>query len=312
MKPLIFLLPMLALSYAPIAAQSSESHTFWQAYLENIDLVFNDDPCEGLPELELNISGPLCLDSTLVFSASGAGLTTYDWTFSNLASGTEPNPENVFQETGLVTAALTAVDTNGCTRTGSLSFEIVVCEEGDPCLDNPDLLITGDSVVCLGDAATFSASGPDSIFLYDWNLDVAGSADEPMPSVTFEENGIYSVVLLAVDEAGCTYSDNFSFEVRFCEPAGGCAYTLPNAFSPNGDGTNDTFELLGNCPVASFELRVFNRWGGIVFETDDPEAGWDGRFNGQDAPIEVYFYQAFVETPNGKVVELNGDVTLVR
>ena len=271
-----------------------------------------DDPCEDLPELQLNVTGSLCLDSTLMFSASGANLVTYDWAFSNLTSSTAASPENVFQETGLFTAALTAVDANGCTRTGSLSFEIEICEEVDPCLDNPELVIEGDSVVCLGDAATFSASGPDSIVIYDWNLDVAGSADEPMPSATFEENGIYSVVLLAVDEAGCTYSDNFSFEVRFCEPDGGCAYALPNAFSPNGDGTNDTFELLRNCPATSFELRVFNRWGGIVFETDDLETGWDGRFNGQDAPMEVYFYQCFVETPNGEVVELNGDVTLLR
>ena len=271
-----------------------------------------DDPCEGLPELQLNVSFPLCLDSVLTFSASGATLITYDCSFSNLTTSTVASPQNIFQEEGLFTASLTAEDANGCTRTGSLSFEIQICEEVDPCLEQPELLVEGDSVVCLGDEAVFTASGPDGIVLYDWSLDVAGSSTDANPVATFDENGIYTAVLIAVDEEGCTFSDNFSFEVRFCEPDGGCAYAFPNAFSPNADGVNDTFELLRNCPVTSFELRVFNRWGGIVYESDNPDEGWDGRFNGKDAPIEVYFYQAFVETPNGEVVELNGDVTLVR
>jgi len=276
------------------------------------NLIDCGDPCEDLPELQLNVSGPLCLDSTLAFSDSGANLMTYDWTFSNLASSTEPTPELVFEETGLFTAALTGVDTNGCIRTGSLSFKIEVCEEDDPCLANPELQIIGDSIVCLGDAANFSASGPDSIVIYDWNLDIGGNSDETMPSVTYEENGIYSIVHVVVDNGGCTYSDNFSFEVRFCEPDGGCTYIFPNVFSPNGDGTNDTFGLLRNCPVSGYEMRVFNRWGGIVFESDDPDTGWDGRFNGKDAPIEVYFYQAFVETLNDEIIELSGDFTLLR
>lgn len=284
----------------------------YSAAIEDDLVDCGDDPCEDLPELQLDITGPLCLDSTLVFSASGANLVNYDWAFSNLTSSTAASPENVFQETALFTAALTAVDANGCTRTGSLSFEIEVCEEDDPCLDNPELQITGNSIVCLGDAANFSASGPDSIVIYEWNLDVGGNSDETMPSVIYEENGIYSIVLVAVDNEGCAYSDNFSFEVRFCEPDGGCAYVFPNAFSPNGDGTNDTFSLLRNCPVGSYEMRIFNRWGGIVFESGDPDIGWDGRLNGKDAPIEVYFYQAVVETLNDEIIDLNGDFTLLR
>lgn len=284
----------------------------YSAVIEDELIDCGDDPCVDLPELELNVSGPLCLDSTLVFMASGANLISYEWTFSNLTTSTAANPENIFQETSLFTTTLSAVDDNGCARTGSLAFEIGICEEEDPCLDKPDLMIEGDSVVCQGELTTFSATGPSGLVIYDWNLDAAGSSDEPIPAASYDENGIYSAVLLAVDGEGCTYSDNFSFEVRFCEPDGGCAYVFPNAFSPNGDGTNDSFQLLQNCPVIRYELRIFNRWGGIVFEADDPGEGWDGRFKGKEAPTEVYFYQAFVETPNEDVLELSGDVTLVR
>lgn len=271
-----------------------------------------DDPCQDLPELAIEVGGVLCRDSALAFSVPGVDLTNYNWQFSNLTSSTEPEPTSVFQETGLFTAALTAVDEEGCTRTGSTSFTIEACDTLDPCLGKPQLEIIGDTLVCLGGPASFSATGPDDIAVYDWNLDAAGRSDVPAPTADYDAPGLYSVVLLAVDEEGCTFSDNFSFEVAFCEPPEGCAYTFPNAFSPNGDGTNDTFKLLSNCPVGNYNLKVFNRWGGIVFESDDADAGWDGRFNGKAAPVEVYYYLSSVETATGDIIQLNGDLTLLR
>lgn len=136
---------------------------------------------------------------------------------------------------------LSVVDVNGCICIGSFFFEIELCEEVDFCFDNLEFVIEGDSVVCLGDVVVFFVFGLDSIVIYDWNLDVGGSVDEFMLLVIFEENGIYSVVLLVVDEVGCMYSDNFSFEVCFCELDGGCVYVLFNVFFLNGDGINDEF-----------------------------------------------------------------------
>ncbi len=284
----------------------------YSAAIEDDLVDCGDGPCQDLPELGIALTGPLCRDSTLVFFVPDVNLTSYDWQFSNLTSSTDPAPANVFQETGLFTAALTAVDVEGCTRTGSTSFTIEACDTLDPCLGKPQLEIIGDTLVCLGDPASFSAAGPADIAVYDWNLGAGGRSDSPAPTVNYDTPGLYSVVLLAVDEEGCTFSDNFSFEVAFCEPPGGCAYTFPNAFSPNGDGTNDTFGLLSNCPAGNYNLKVFNRWGGLVFESDNPEAGWDGQFNGNAAPIEVYFYLASVEAATGELIQLNGDLTLLR
>lgn len=225
-----------------------------------------------------------------MFSVSGVNLVIYDWVFFNLIFSIVVSLENVFQEIGLFIVVLIVVDVNGCIWIGGFFFEIEICEEFDFCLDNLEFVIEGDSVVCLGDVVIFFVFGLDSIVIYDWNLDVVGSVDEFMFLVIFEENGIYSVVLLVVDEVGCMYSDNFSFEVCFCELDGGCVYVLFNVFLLNGDGINDIFELFCNCLVVSFEFWVFNCWGGIVFEMDDLEIGWDGCFNGQDVFMEVYFY----------------------
>jgi gliding motility-associated-like protein len=87
-------------------------------------------------------------------------------------------------------------------------------------------------------------------------------------------------------------------------------YTIPLAFTPNNDEANDFFfpELVGNIELV--EMIIFNRWGQLVYEGNDPD-GWDGRYNGEPAPPEVYVYIIKLERPDGVITE-KGDVTLVR
>lgn len=90
---------------------------------------------------------------------------------------------------------------------------------------------------------------------------------------------------------------------------------FPNAFTPNGDGVNDTYKPLFFCPVLTTHFIVFNRWGQKVFETRDPDKAWDGKVNGKDAPSDVYGwrveYEAIREGSQQKLTA-KGDVTLLR
>jgi gliding motility-associated-like protein len=65
---------------------------------------------------------------------------------------------------------------------------------------------------------------------------------------------------------------------------------LPNAFSPNGDGINDLFGATTICPFDTFTLRIFNRWGTKVFETNEVGNLWDGTFKGKTCPPDAYIY----------------------
>ncbi|NOG94459.1 MAG: gliding motility-associated C-terminal domain-containing protein [Bacteroidetes bacterium] len=87
---------------------------------------------------------------------------------------------------------------------------------------------------------------------------------------------------------------------------------LPNAFSPNADGENDVFHLLGADSVAEMELRIYNRWGQEVFYSNQKEIGWDGNFKGQPAPTGVYAYTLVATLPNGEIITKKGNVTLKR
>jgi gliding motility-associated-like protein len=90
---------------------------------------------------------------------------------------------------------------------------------------------------------------------------------------------------------------------------------VPNAFTPNGDGLNDTFACVGE-GITEFDLQIFNRWGELIFESNDMKVQWDGSYKNEVAPIGVYVYKIIAKGPgiNGKSkkqIYENGSVTLV-
>lgn len=165
---------------------------------------------------------------------------------------------------------------------------------------------------CTDSLLTFSATGLSGLQQYEWNLGDGVIFTTPAPQRAYPEPGLYSAVLIGIDEDGCVYGANISFEVAFCGPVGGCQYNFPNAFTPNGDGLNDEFGLLSSCPPEGYRLQIFDRWGEKVFESGNAEQAWDGRCQNQPAPAAVYFYRAAVQGPEGQGLQLKGSVTLVR
>ena len=96
---------------------------------------------------------------------------------------------------------------------------------------------------------------------------------------------------------------------------GNKADAFANAFTPNGDGINDTYKPVFFCPVITTNFKIYSRWGEKVFETEDPNEAWDGKINGLDAPSDVYAwqveYEAEREGSRQKFMQ-KGDVALLR
>ncbi len=89
---------------------------------------------------------------------------------------------------------------------------------------------------------------------------------------------------------------------------------VPSAFTPDGDSDNDVLAILGD--IGEFDLqlfRIFNRWGELVFETDNFSSGWDGRFKGEAQELDLYtYYLRATHTESGTETELKGNITLIR
>lgn len=88
---------------------------------------------------------------------------------------------------------------------------------------------------------------------------------------------------------------------------------MPTAFSPNSDGVNDQFGLLYlRDDYVFFKLQVFNRWGELVFRSENAQEKWNGIYKGKAAPLGVYIFQLLIISENGAEELHNGNVTLVR
>lgn len=85
---------------------------------------------------------------------------------------------------------------------------------------------------------------------------------------------------------------------------------IPTAFSPNGDGLNDTFGVLAK-GLEYFEITVYNRWGEVVFFSDQIGARWDGTYKGKPAPSGAYGYEVVAKDANNRSMKRKGTVILV-
>ena len=125
-------------------------------------------------------------------------------------------------------------------------------------------------------------------------------------NVSASLSGAYTILLTATSADGCT--DTASIYLTLESPYVG----IPDAFSPNGDGVNDTFGPVGLTPSEIITFKVFNRWSELIFDGSDADpAYWDGTMNGVPQPQEVYIY--LVEYSfGGEVMMLKGEFTLLR
>jgi gliding motility-associated-like protein len=141
--------------------------------------------------------------------------------------------------------------------------------------------------------------------VWDFGDNTFTSLETPEPKY-YRRTGTYRVCLQALNKVGC--SDTI------CKYVDADVYPLadlPKAFSPNGDGVNDLLFVRG-AGVESIDLKLYNRWGEIVFESTDISIGWDGKYKGKEAPVEAYAFVLNVTFVDGTTFFKKGNVTLLR
>lgn len=142
---------------------------------------------------------------------------------------------------------------------------------------------------------------------YAWNFGDDFTSNAPAPIHEYEFAGIYEVRLAATDLNGCDYTLSEVIEVRKVDGI----YT-PSAFSPNGDGRNDLFRV-GTYQIENFQIKVFNRWGQLVFESQNPDFSWDGTTpDGSMIKEGVYVYTVIGFDINGNEISDTRTLTVIR
>jgi len=246
---------------------------------------------DPLPDAEASADSLVCPGSVVTLSASGG--VSYVWSpAEGLSDPTSPFPQYTADAPAVFSVEVT--DANGCVNTASLSIAL----EPFPSVEaGPDTLVfLGESVTLLG-----SGSG-DLLWMPPTGLSDPGLA-EPQASPV---NSTW-YYLTATSPIGCQSVDSVLITVIF-DPI----VEFPNAFSPNGDGVNDLFGVIVRGPVAVEAYRIYNRWGEVVFESNSPEAGWDGTYRGKAQETGTYVFHFLGLDPDGNGIERHGSLHLVR
>jgi gliding motility-associated-like protein len=249
------------------------------------------------------VASPGCAPYTVTFNNTTAGGQTFLWNFGNGSTSTDINPTATFATPGNYTVTLIANDPTTCNFADTTSRVVVV-------LDKPRALFTFTPNPSEENIITTFNNLSDPAIRYKW---LFGDGDslittrrDTLVRHQFPASGIYQVCLITFSDIGC--SDTLCLPV---EAIVSPIVDVVTAFTPNNDGVNDRAKVIG-FGIIKMTFRIFNRLGQLVFESNDPAIGWDGRFKGVAQPMDVYAYTLDVELLSGEAIRKSGNITLIR
>ncbi|MFI5151316.1 MAG: kelch repeat-containing protein [Bacteroidia bacterium] len=240
------------------------------------------------PKPSASITGNDTICAGLPTTLTGAGGTTYSW---NTGATTAPISVSPAANT-----TYTLVVSNGfCNDTARVN---VVVRPG------PTVEAGNNDTVNIGGSVPLLATGTGTT--YSWSPSTSLSCTTcPNPVASPTQTTEYIVTTASAN--GCVMTDTVVVFVTFeC----GEVY-VPNFFSPNGDGKNESECVYGYC-IKTLDFAIYDRWGEKVFETTDPKTCWDGTFRGKMMNSGVFAYYLKATLLNGKNISQKGNITLDR
>ncbi len=227
----------------------------------------------------------------------------YFWDFGDNFTGTGSSISHNYTGSGIFTVHVIVTSPFGCVGNSNTIADVNV-------FDSPVAGFSVASTVMSELEPTFHFENQCSVNTIGWQWDFGDNTTDNVasPAHTYAQRGTYTARLIATSNGGCTDTTELPVTV---EPE----FTLyvPNAFTPNGDGKNDIFLAYGN-EISSFKMGVYDRWGNLIFTSDDIMSGWDGRASdgSEIAQQDVYVYKIAVKDFEGKAHGLTGSFSLLK
>ncbi len=270
--------------------------------ISSVDVVVGQPP----PQMHIK-GGPLegCVPLEIEFyveSFFSGYIYMWDFGDGNLKNTTLDTVSHTYLKEGCKDVSLIIITNEGCRDT------LV-----DSCLITPwpspeaNFTYLPASPTTLNPIVTFSerSSGASS---WQWNLGDFTISRDQIVQHEYADSGNYQVKLVVFNEFNCPDTAESNVRVEF-----ETTVYLPNTFSPDGDGLNDLFmPQFEGVKREGFNLYIFNRWGGLVYQTDNFNNPWDGKTNGNPAKDGVYLYLIKYKNFNGEDKKIRGSVTLLK
>lgn len=258
------------------------------------------------PDIAITGNSSVCVFDSLLLSGAflqpDTSVVTWYWNFPNGNTSNVQLPPPQTYPPGTFTVYAFATNSTGCIDTAAKQITVHPL----PTVDMP-----GQMIIAVGFADTIPASYSAGVNQWSWTPAYALSCSKcPRPIANPKSTTTYQVAFSDVN--GCRNSAKIEIVV-LCKDAN---FYVPNTFSPNGDGSNDRFYPRGKGLYLIRSMRVFNRWGEVMFENrnfpaNDALAGWDGKYKGNRVQPDVYVYQIEIQCDNGELIKLSGNIALI-
>lgn len=244
-----------------------------------------------------------CAELEVVFNnlSSQYDEAGFVWNIDGTTS-TDTNATHTFTNAGVFPVSLTTTNRSICANELTKNNYITVHEipEADFEADPPETILEEGVINFINN------SNSQDIMTYMWYFDDGDSSSVENPEHKYNAEGLYLVRLIATTTNGC---ENESSTNVIIHPD--FAVYPPNAFTPNGDGENDFFEVKG-IGISEYALRIYSRWGELMFETQDINDHWDGTYEGSPVPPGTYVYKINYLSMIERDYSVNGVVTVIR
>lgn len=269
-----------------------------------LEVVVND-----LPVVAFSVDDPDgCPEHCVTFSNTTPNSSSLVWLFGDGNSSTAmPDAAHCYSLTGQYSVTLTVTDANGCSNTLEKQNYITVFPE-----PVANFIASPQQTSILAPTVNFTNQSLNSD-AWLWSFGDPGETTSTDEHTTFNYSnpGTYTVQLIATNSFGCTPDTAW----QLIEVKEDYALYVPNTFTPNGDGINELFMPLGmGLDIQTFEMYIYDRWGNLIYKTNDMYKGWDGRANGGQniAQQDTYVWKIRVIDVLGNIHSLVGHVNIVR
>ncbi len=243
-----------------------------------------------------------CAPYTAFFNNTSLAGQQFFWDFGDGSTSTDVNPTHLYADTGTYIVRMTAIDSATCNIIDSTSFTLSVHSK-------PHAAFTDEPVPPQPNKPTVFFNNSSGADHFKWMFgDGDSTLKNNMDTVIhqYESTGSFLACLIAINQFGCPDTA--------CAPVETIVNPLldvPNAFTPGRFGQNSTISVRG-FGIASLDFRIYNRFGQLVFVSNDKNIAWDGTFNGVPQASGVYAYTLEATFFDGTKTTRKGDITLIR
>ena len=259
------------------------------------------------PVLAYTADTVLCEDVPFTITSNSTVTTTevlsYNWTTGGSSIGNNINLNYVITTPGISPINYTATSAFGCATDTTFNLYVMTTpNEPSLSITTPDCPGDPIFITALGESnSTINWSGPNNFTSTSFNV---------MMPIT--QTGMGAYIAYIVSQYGCI-SDTASIIADIANIGTLNDFDFPNVITANNDNTNDVLDLKSYFSTCdAYTCYIFNRWGQLLFETNDAEKGWDGTISGAEQSSGTFVFMAKGTDYTGKIIIKNGTVVLIR